>query len=432
MHSHPIAKNSAQNDATGIGHETALSVLYKSKSVANRHRAAPILAEREQYLLYLLQRGCSVEVVQRHAFSLLTVIRLLKLDRLRTVKRTEIARAVTKYWTHQHRKGSRLRGINSARYLQRLAMRFLHFHHKLKAMGPGQPFNRKLQGFRGYLQKQQYAPDTIETHVRKVGLFLRWYSKRKKALHRLRLSDVDAFIAEKNSEGWARSGLVSTVQAMKSFFRYGAKQRWCKPGLAESARAPRRVLDATRPKGRDWSEVQRLLRSIDGKDEASIRAKAIVSLLATYALRACELVRLRRADFDWQKRVLVIRRSKNGPAQRCFLSPSVGRAVSKYLRTRPSCSSDQLFVTLHHPYRPIRKLTGVMRWRLAKIGITTGPLGPHSIRHAKATHLVNQGTSLWQIAELLGHRHLDSPFIYAKFNLKLLRPVANFSLRGLM
>ncbi len=373
-----------------------------------------------------------MEVVQRHAFSLLTVIQLLRLDRLRTLKRTEVARAVTKYWTHQQRKGSTLRGVNSARYLRRLAIRFLHFHHKLKAVGPGQPFKRKLEGFRVYLQKQQYAPDTIETHVRKVGLFLRWFAKRKKALHRLRLSDADAFIVAKNAEGWTRSGLVSTVQAMKSFFRYGAKQGWCKRGLAESTTAPRRHIETTRPKGRDWREVQRLLRSIVGRDEASIRAKAIVSLLATYALRACELVHLRRADFDWQKQLVVIRRSKNGPTQRCFLPANVGRSVMRYLRVRPACSSDQLFVTLHQPYRPIRKLTGVMRWRLAKIGISTGPVGPHSIRHAKATQLLNQGKSLWQIAELLGHRHPDSPFIYAKFGLSLLRPVANFSLRGLM
>ena len=58
--------------------------------------------------------------------------------------------------------------------------------------------------------------------------------------------------------------------------------------------------------------------------------------------------------------------------------------------------------------------------------------GPHALRHACATHLLEQGLSLKEIGDHLGHRHLNSTAIYASVNLTGLREVANLSLGGLL
>ena len=167
--------------------------------------------------------------------------------------------------------------------------------------------------------------------------------------------------------------------------------------------------------------------------EPDIRAKTIVSLMATYGLRSREIERLTILDFYWDKKTLTVRRSKRGPAQRYPLERHVARSVLRYANVRPICSCEQLFITLNPPYRAVtRKALGMLvRHRLAKIGITTGRLGPHSIRHARATQLLQNGMSLIQVSDFLGQRCLDATLIYAKFNLKLLRPVADFDLGDL-
>ena len=60
------------------------------------------------------------------------------------------------------------------------------------------------------------------------------------------------------------------------------------------------------------------------------------------------------------------------------------------------------------------------------------PHGAHAIRHACATHLLQQGLSLKDIADHLGHRNLNSTALYASVNLTELREVANLSLGGLL
>ena len=411
-----------------------LNSLYLRNAALNRHLVAPLLMEREQYLVYLLRRGANADTLKHVAVYLLIIVRILGLNRLRMVRRAEIDNAIAKYWERRHRSGSTLSGSASSVFMNELAMKFLRFHHRLRRICSKRPFKRELDGFTKHLENLQFSPDTIRTHPCKVASFLRWYATRRKPLRRLQVKDVNRFIASQRAGGSSAVSIVTTIGAVRSFFRYAAKRGWCKSGLAQVISAPRHQSYSKPEKGRPWDDVRRLLSSISGNDIASVRAKAIVSLFATYALRSGELARLRAEDFDWEKGVIVIRRSKNGPVQRCFLPSAIRRNVLRYIRLRPACSSDRLFVTLTRPYRPVTtcSLSALMHWRLANIGITSGPRGPHLIRHSKATHLLTRGRSLRDIGNLLGHRDPDSPFTYAKFNLELLRPVANFSLRGLM
>ena len=69
------------------------------------------------------------------------------------------------------------------------------------------------------------------------------------------------------------------------------------------------------------------------------------------------------------------------------------------------------------------------RWKPLNVAIKHH--GAHSLRHACATRLINQGVPLKTIADQLGHRDLETTRIYAKVDLTRLREVANFNLGGL-
>ena len=93
--------------------------------------------------------------------------------------------------------------------------------------------------------------------------------------------------------------------------RYGHTQGWC-PNIADGIKAPYRSRLGSKSQGRSWSEVVKLLDATKGKDVASVRARAALLLISTYALRSSEVRRLLLTDFDWKKETLTMRRSKRG------------------------------------------------------------------------------------------------------------------------
>jgi len=146
------------------------------------------------------------------------------------------------------------------------------------------------------------------------------------------------------------------------------------------------------------------------------------------------VARLRLSDFDWRDERFSVQRAKRGGVQDCPIQYEVGEAILHYLtKGRPRCPCRHVFVTLHPPHRPIAatSLWQITSRRMRKLKIDSVHLGPHSLRHACATHLLRKGTSLKQIAEFLGHRDSRSVGIYAKCDTRSLRKVADFRLTGL-
>jgi site-specific recombinase XerD len=74
----------------------------------------------------------------------------------------------------------------------------------------------------------------------------------------------------------------------------------------------------------------------------------------------------------------------------------------------------------------------MVRMRLTKQGVKLDRRGAHCLRHACASHLVNTGFTLKQIADHLGHRSMNTTRIYTKINLPGLREVAELDLGGLL
>ena len=183
--------------------------------------------------------------------------------------------------------------------------------------------------------------------------------------------------------------------------------------------------------GPSWTAVRRLIKDSDGPSKADRRAKAILLLCSIYALRNREIAQLTLGDFDWFNETFIVRRRKGGPIQQFPIQHEVGEAIIRYLQTaRPECRSRHLFVTQYPPYRPLRTVYAIISRRMKRLGIESVHVGPHSLRHACATALLRKGTALRDIASFLGHRNMESVSVYAKYDSRMLRAVAAFSLSG--
>jgi site-specific recombinase XerD len=276
---------------------------------------------------------------------------------------------------------------------------------------------------------------TERSHRSKTSLFLTWFSHRRHSLAAVQVRDVDDFLIFKGTKGWSRKSARGYADALRAFFRYAEQRGWCKPGIAEGIISPMLYEQEGLPEGPGWKEVKRLLKSVRGDSAAAVRARAILSLLAIYGLRSGEISRLLLSDFDWRLETFTVNHSKRGGAQQYPLQREVGEAILAYIRkARPRSSCPNLFLTLKPPYRGIghSSLWRITSTRMQAVGIQCRRRGPHCLRHACATHLLERGASLKEIGDLLGHRDYRSTSIYAKVHLQQLRRVADFDLGGLL
>ena len=411
-----------------------IDLIYWRPFDLKRHCEAPLLKEREEFLLHLLKIGSGRIPVQSAGGMLLRAIEALHIETLRPLGTQDVVCAAQKIWGKGAMQNSKQPGFHSARAFRFCFNKFLRFHGKFKTGKPAyQPFAQQLDSFSEYNRCRNLVPGSVESHRQKAATFLKWYSLRSRALSSLSVRHIDKFIAKKQADGWSPATLSSAMQALRAFVHYGHAQGWC-PDIAEAIKAPYHSRLGSKPQGRSWTEVMKLLEATNGKDLASVRAKAALSLIATYALRSSEVRRLLLSDFDWNKETLTICRSKRGRKQRLPLQADVRHPVLHYIKLRPHCRVRRLFVSLRPPFRSIGKgsFYSLTRDRLKKIGVASGHLGPHAIRHARAMQLLRAGTSVKEIGDFLGQHHPESPLFYTKFDVELLREVADFKLEGLI
>jgi site-specific recombinase XerD len=256
-------------------------------------------------------------------------------------------------------------------------------------------------------------------------------------LKELSVARIDEAIALKGSrDGYTRRSLRHSAESLRSFLRYAERRGWSPPGLAVAIKTPRLYTDEALPSGPSWEDVQRLLADAEGDRPTDIRDYAILSLLAVYGLRSAELRVLRLEDLDWANAMIHITRPKQRKAQLYPLAPTVGEPILRYLKeARPPSSYREVFLTTQAPIQPLSR-SGL--WHI--VGRRLRPLsssslthhGPHSLRHACATHLLAQGLSLKEIGDHLGHRSPNTIRTYAKVDMVGLRQVADFELGGLL
>ena len=91
------------------------------------------------------------------------------------------------------------------------------------------------------------------------------------------------------------------------------------------------------------------------------------------------------------------------------------------------------FLTLNAPIRPMTRsaIGHVAKSRLDRIGITGKHRGPHALRHGTAQHLLDNGLSMKEVGDYLGHRGISATSAYARVRLGALREVADIDLEGL-
>jgi site-specific recombinase XerD len=401
-----------------------------------KHLSAPLLAERDLYLSHLEHLGAGHTELRTKAAYLHHIVRILNLDRLRQVTLSEIRHGAEVWASRAEAFPQDSKRQGTARYFTRYATQWLRFL-ELLAPSPRPAFQDLLTKFADYeIKVRGLSVQTVKGYQSRMAFFFKWLiADRHGDLSAVSLRDVEDFLTNQRIRNCKTPTIVSYCQAFRTFFTYAEARGLCIGGLPSGIKSPRVSKYHSGHFAPTWSEVGRLLKTVRGKDPLQLRARAIILLFVIYGLRNSELGDLRLSDFDWRKETFGIRRAKRGGTQQYPIQFEVGEAILKYLQhARPRTSCRHLFVSMRRPFGPIQSgnMWQIIGQRMKEAGITTEHIGPHALRHACASQLLRKGVAMQDIADFLGHRDTKSVGIYARYDTRLLRKVAAFSLRGVL
>jgi integrase/recombinase XerD len=260
--------------------------------------------------------------------------------------------------------------------------------------------------------------------------FLTYLGSRadKKSLARLSVQELDAYVRH-CCAGLARASIEDRTVCLRDFLRHLHRRGCTVSDLSGTVIGPRIYDHEGIPSALGAEEVQRALEATRADlSPTGLRDYAILMLLATYGLRAAEIVRMRLEDIDWRRAVLGVRHAKTGTYSELPLLTEPGEALLRYLeKARPRSTHREIFLRILPPYRPFKGgsiLNCVTGARLRAAGVhPQGRKGPHAFRHARAVSLLRSGVPLKVIGDVLGHTSAQATAEYLKLATEDLRAV---------
>lgn len=258
------------------------------------------------------------------------------------------------------------------------------------------------------LQGKAYSPSTIKTYKNELIQLLKIIGNNRVEL--LTSNDIQRYIVyalknEKISENTAHS----RINAIKFYF----EQTLGKPRFFVDLPRPKRHLQL--PKLLNENELARLFNALTNK-----KHKAMLFTAYSAGLRVSEVIMLKIADIDSTRMQIFIEKAKGKKDRYVNLSPVLLDILRNYMQVHKPQPKHYLFESdLTATAYPTRTVQQIFTTAKQRAGITKD-VGIHSLRHSFATHLLDKGTDIRYIKELLGHFNIKTTERYLHVSKKQL------------
>jgi integrase/recombinase XerD len=266
-----------------------------------------------------------------------------------------------------------------------------------------------LNQFSHYLKYRRYSPNTIKTYTDALGVFFHYHSN--KVPEQLGIAEIIEFnIGYILRKHLSASYQNQVINAIKLFYR----NRFNRNMDLNNIQRPRR--EQRLPNVLSKQEIKSILEA-----PSNLKHRAMLSLIYACGLRRSELLNLSLSDVLSDRNVLFIRQSK-GKKDRVI---PISNNIIEMLRTYYKAYKPKVWLfegqNAGERYSE-RSLQLVLKQALKKAG-NTKPVSLHWLRHSYATHLLESGTDLRYIQELLGHNSSKTTEIYTHVTTKSLQQI---------
>ncbi|MGY3436709.1 MULTISPECIES: site-specific tyrosine recombinase XerD [unclassified Marinovum] len=267
------------------------------------------------------------------------------------------------------------------------------------------------------------AHNTLLAYGRDLRDVAQWLAHKGQSFETAQRDHIEGYLIQCEADGLAKSTRARRLSAIKQLYRFGFEEGWRMDNPAIQITGPGK--EKRLPKTLSIDDVERLLQAAEthGRTRQDrVRATCLMQVLYATGLRVTELVSLPVAAVRGDPRLILVR-GKGGKERMVPLSPPARVALTEWLAIRDGAEEDArqkgkppspfLFpsrgkdghLTRHWFFTLIKSLA-------AQAGFSVADVTPHTLRHAFATHLLQNGADLRAIQTLLGHADVATTEIY--------------------
>ncbi len=264
------------------------------------------------------------------------------------------------------------------------------------------------------------SPNTLTSYRRDLADYAGFLAGRGEDLEEDDAESVRAYLGDLDDRGFAATSVARRLSAIRQMHRFLVSEgvRSDDPtGIIDGPRRPARL-----PRVLSVADVEKLLETAAAEAQRSdlageaktraLRLYALIEMLYASGLRVSELVALPAAAIRRDQRFITVR-GKGGHERIVPLTEKARAAAKAYLAARTDADSPWLFpssgdsghLTRQAFARELKMLAGLA-------GLTPSQVSPHVLRHAFASHLLQNGADLRVVQQLLGHADISTTQIY--------------------
>ncbi|MDP4863862.1 MAG: tyrosine recombinase XerC, partial [Candidatus Nanopelagicaceae bacterium] len=234
----------------------------------------------------------------------------------------------------------------------------------------------------------------------------------------LELNHIRSWLANLSTKGAARSSITRRVVSIRAFTYWGARSGWLSRDIGKDLIAPKP--ERSLPDVLDIESAALAIKALEVRAQeeesaSSLRDLALVEVLYGSGIRISELVGLDLGDIDRQRSTIKVM-GKGSKERIVPIGQPALTAVDNWINNARAelvsqSSGSALFIGSRGKRIDQRVARSVVYQAMEAIG-SDKKLGPHTLRHSAATHLLEGGADLRTVQEILGHSSLATTQIY--------------------
>ena len=260
------------------------------------------------------------------------------------------------------------------------------------------------------------SPNTLDSYRSDLEQFATWLEKNNLSYIKTSKKEILSYLSFLFQKGLGSKTVARNLSSLKSFFRYLVFKSIIPNDPSSEVETPKLLKSI--PKSISEKEVEALLAAPDEKTDIGLRDKTMIETLYSCGLRISELTNLELLNLNMRQGVIRV----IGKGQKERLVP-MGDQLIGLLELYISSSRKNLLDKRHSDFLFLstrgQRMTRQSFWHRIKhyclaSGFEPDKISPHVLRHAFATHLLNNGADLRVVQLLLGHSDLNTTQIYTE------------------
>lgn len=307
---------------------------------------------------------------------------------------------------------------------------------------PEQPggFRAYLVDFLAWTAARQYSAMTVKARRIELGYFIDWCEERsirrpdevtRGMLERYR-QHIFQYRRKTDGAPLSHQTQAKRLISVRAFFQWLARQHHLLYNPAselelpkQQQRLPRHILSV--------AEVEQVLNACDTTEPLGLRDRAMLETLYSTGMRRAELTNLRADDLDLNRGTVFVRQGKGAKDRVVPIGERACRWVERYLfQVRPDLvdvdDDGTLFLAKHGEGMQAKQLSVIVRGAITRANLerfadTHPNAACHLLRHACATHMLENGADIRYIQALLGHADLSTTEVYTRVSIQQLKAV---------